>query len=85
MPVTTLPIIIIIVILFAIAFNISIWVGLFFAVWLIASITWLLIALDTKSESGKWYDWFIGTPVLIIAYIWTFVDKIINKNEKNKN
>lgn len=83
MPVIALPVITVCAIIFAIAFNLSIWFGLLLVIWLIASITWFLKTLH--HDPGKWYDWFIGVPVLFIAYVWLLADKVANRNEKNKN
>lgn len=82
---TILPVAAFIAVLFAIAFNLNIWFGLFLAVWLIASITWLLINLGRKNDPSKWYDWFIGTPVVIVAYVWFLADRVLSRNEKGKN
>jgi hypothetical protein len=82
MPTTAFPVLIITILLFTVAFSISIWCGIFLAVWLIASITWFWQNIGNKNDQGKWYDWLIGIPVLAIACLWGLIDKKEKSNDK---
>lgn len=73
---------IIITIVWLIAFTTSIWIVLVLIIWTIASLTWFIANLGDKYRTEKWYDWVLSPPVLVIAFLFAFLEKNIKKNEK---
>lgn len=69
--------------IFSIGLYINLWFGIFFIIWTILSIAYLIANLSNKSGTSSWYEWIFAGPALMVAVIFAFFDRLINKNEKN--
>lgn len=73
------------VIVLAVAFITNIWIGLFFVIWTITSISWFITNLGDKYRTEKWYDLVLSPPVFGIAVLFAFLEKSMEKYEKRKS
>jgi len=60
-------------------FYINLYFGLFLVIWIIASITYIIVNLGNKHGPGRWYDWPIGLPALGITCIWGVFNNLAKK------
>lgn len=71
--------------IFSLVFYINIWIGSFFFIWTIVSITWFCANIGNKYRNGEWYDWIIGLPVLGIICVFASLDRTIKEKYKKNN
>jgi hypothetical protein len=70
---------IIVFVIFLIAFNINVWIGLAFTIWSIISVIWFIKNMGNKHGAGHWHDWIWSPPVIGIVTLFAFLDKLFEK------
>lgn len=50
--------------------------------WTIASIWYTILNLGNKNKTSLWWEWVIAVPMLIIAYTFAGITKLMKKYKK---